>query len=322
MASTSPENRVGSRAVTVRVSASVSASRTSSSAVSASIWEVVTALTLSPVTDHHPTDRSSASSRTSPTVWKDPAASVRDAPSSASSAACRSSGASLPPEADSHAAVRNSWLVATRSCARARTFSGSSTTVMEPSGSRDMSWTISSASSGASDSMPSTYCPPAIRSRISRPPGSCSLSLAARDCTDGVMSSSRHGGATITDGCSASVSVRWSATANHRISSSSSPKNSARTGWSSVGGKTSMMPPRTANSPRRVTMSTREYAAPARRATSCWKSYSWPVRSVTGFMAPSPATTGCSTERTGATTTRSGCSPSCAWSRRRSTLNR
>ena len=35
------------------------------------------------------------------------------------------------------------------------------------------------------------------------------------------------------------------------------PKNSTRMGWSSVGGKTSSIPPRTANSPRRVTMSTR-----------------------------------------------------------------
>ena len=257
-AGTSPENRVGSRAVTVRVSASVSARWTSSSEVSAVISEVVTAFTFRPVTDHQPTERSRASSRTSAMVWKEPDERVRAAPSSVSRAALRSRGASLPPEAESHAAMRNSSLVATRSWARARTFSGSSTTVMEPSGSRDSTCTISSASSGARDSMPSTYCPPAIRSSISRPPGSWSLSLAARDCTDGVMSSSRHGGATITEGCSAVVSVRWSATANQRISSSSSPKNSARTGWSSVGGNTSMIPPRTANSPRRVTMSTRE----------------------------------------------------------------
>jgi hypothetical protein len=39
--------------------------------------------------------------------------------------------------------------------------------------------------------------------------------------------------------------------------STSSPKNSTRYGWSATGGKTSRMPPRTANSPRRETMSTR-----------------------------------------------------------------
>ena len=36
-----------------------------------------------------------------------------------------------------------------------------------------------------------------------------------------------------------------------------SPQNSTRTGCSAVGGKTSTMPPRTANSPRAVTISTR-----------------------------------------------------------------
>ena len=51
---------------------------------------------------------------------------------------------------------------------------------------------------------------------------------------------------------------------SERISSTSSPQNSTRSGCSSVGGKTSTMPPRTANSPRFSTRSTREYAAPAR----------------------------------------------------------
>ncbi len=49
----------------------------------------------------------------------------------------------------------------------------------------------------------------------------------------------------------------------------SSPKNSTRSGCSSVGGNTSTMPPRTANSPRFSTRSTREYAASdSRRTTS------------------------------------------------------
>ena len=42
--------------------------------------------------------------------------------------------------------------------------------------------------------------------------------------------------------------VRWSVTANSRATPRSCrPHNSARTGWAAVGGKTSMMPPRTAN---------------------------------------------------------------------------
>jgi len=41
-----------------------------------------------------------------------------------------------------------------------------------------------------------------------------------------------------------------------------------RSGWSSVGGKTSTMPPRTANSPRRSTRSTRAYAAPGELAAA------------------------------------------------------
>ena len=42
-----------------------------------------------------------------------------------------------------------------------------------------------------------------------------------------------------------------------RSSLTSSPQNSTRTGCSAVGGKMSTMPPRTANSPRAVTISTR-----------------------------------------------------------------
>ena len=61
-----------------------------------------------------------------------------------------------------------------------------------------------------------------------------------------------------------------------RISSISSPKNSTRSGCSSVGGKTSTMPPRTANSPRFSTRSTREYAAPTSRRTTSSSSTSWP----------------------------------------------
>ena len=50
---------------------------------------------------------------------------------------------------------------------------------------------------------------------------------------------------------------RWSATEKQRSSETSSPQNSMRTGDSAVGGKRSTIPPRTANSPRFSTISTR-----------------------------------------------------------------
>ena len=110
--------------------------------------------------------------------------------------------------------------------------------------------------------MPSTAIPWASLSVISTSCGCALPSSAARRRTSSVSSSSRHGGAQTR---STGSRVRWSATANARISSISSPKNSTRSGCSSVGGKTSTMPPRTANSPRFSTRSTREYAAPASR---------------------------------------------------------
>ena len=114
--------------------------------------------------------------------------------------------------------------------------------------------------------MPSTAMPAAIWSVSSSSCGCARPSSAARRRTSGVSSSSRHGGA---QSRSSSSRVRWSATAKLRISSTSSPQNSTRTGCSSVGGKTSTMPPRTANSPRFSTRSTRVYAASARPCTTC-----------------------------------------------------
>ena len=66
------------------------------------------------------------------------------------------------------------------------------------------------------------------------------------------------------------------------------------------------MPPRTANSPRLSTISTRAYADSTSRAITSSGSASSPARSRTGSRSPSPATIGCSTARTGATTTLSG----------------
>ncbi|CPU67756.1 Uncharacterised protein [Mycobacteroides abscessus] len=115
---------------------------------------------------------------------------------------------------------------------------------------------------------------------------------------------SRHGGAH--SPCSAISRLRWSATANQRISDTSSPQNSTRSGWSSVGGKMSRMPPRTANSPRRSTMSTRVYAAATSRSATSVRSAVVPACSSTGSRSPSPSTTGCRSARTGMTSTRTG----------------
>ena len=50
---------------------------------------------------------------------------------------------------------------------------------------------------------------------------------------------------------------RWVAGSKVRIDSSSEPNMSSRTGSSKPGGKTSMTPPRTANSPRSDTVEAR-----------------------------------------------------------------
>ena len=70
---------------------------------------------------------------------------------------------------------RNSSLVATRSWARLRARSGSSTSTWVSSGIRSTSSSISSTSTGASDSMPSTAMPAAILSVSS---SSCGCALA------------------------------------------------------------------------------------------------------------------------------------------------
>lgn len=184
-----------------------------------------------------------------------PKACARTSASDMYAAAPRSIGASPPPAAAAHDASRNSWLVATKSCARARTRSGSETTTCVPAGIRSTSSSMWSTRTGASDSIPSTAWPSASFSNSSASSGCSFASTAARERTSSVSSNSRQGGAH--SPCWAISRDRWSATAKYRISSTSSPKKSTRSGCSSVGGKTSMMPPRTANSPRRSTRSTR-----------------------------------------------------------------
>ena len=189
------------------------------------------------------------------------------------------------------------------------------------------SGSMPSASTGASDSMPSTATPAAMRSSMSAAAGVVAASAAARARTAGVSRTSRHGGACSTGaGCPSSTGCeRWSATANGRISSTSSSKNSRRSAVSAVGGKMSMMPPRTAYSPRRDTMSTREYASPDSVSASWVRSIRSPARSTTGSSSPRPLTSGWRAARTGAMTTRSGVSPvsvASGWARRWRTVSR
>ena len=111
--------------------------------------------------------------------------------------------------------------------------------------------------------MPAATLPSSSDNALSPPkepvPAWVRASSAARSRTSAVSSSSRHGGATTSLGraFAESGSERWSATEKQRSSETSSPQNSMRTGDSAVGGNRSTIPPRTANSPRFSTISTR-----------------------------------------------------------------
>lgn len=191
---------------------------------------------------HHTPPRSRTISRRRAIVRKSPAP--------------RSIGAEAPEVAALHAASRNSRFVSPRVIARALERSGSTTAVALPSGRYSASDFNGPATAGRSDSMPSTGMPSAIFSSICEIAGNPPISARARSRTSGVSSSSRLGGRSTR--ATSPGSERWSATEKARIWSTSSPKNSMRYGCSDVGGNTSRMPPRTANSPRRDTMSTRE----------------------------------------------------------------
>ena len=203
--------------------------------------------------------------------------------------------------------------------------SGSASSTNDPAGIRSVSSSSSDpTSTGMSDSIPSTGMPSARRSSSSRSWGAfwCTVaSAAARSRTGAVSSSSRHPGASSS---STGPTERWSATAKSRSSVTSSPQNSTRTGCSAVGGKTSTRPPRTANSPRAVTISTRVYASSTRRSSSASKSWTVPTRSRTGSSRPSPGAIGWMRLRTAATTIRgadSGRARRRKMSRRRPTVS-
>ena len=96
---------------------------------------------------------------------------------------------------------------------------------------------------------------------------------------------------------------RWVFTAKSPMLSSSSSKNSHRTGCSASGGNTSRMPPRTANCPGPSTWSHRLYPAAARCPASAVTSYCPPTSSVkAAFSSTSCGMHRCTMPSTAATT--------------------
>ena len=142
-------------------------------------------------------------------------------------------GPLAPMAAASQPAARNSASVASRSAMRVRIFSGSSSTTCVPWGiSAGSGVRGASISAGISASMPSAGVPSASLVSSSTSvglPGCCTANCCARRETSSVTSSSRQG-YTSTRATSISGMVRWSATENWRISVTSSPQNSMRTG--------------------------------------------------------------------------------------------
>ena len=142
--------------------------------------------------------------------------------------------------------------------------------------------------------MPSTAMPSASCSRTSATLGVARGRGPWRERVPPGSAAAR-GTAAPTARAGATSRLRWSATLNQRTSSTVSPQNSTRTGCSSVGGKTSRMPPRTANSPRRSTRSTRMYAAAARASTTSSRGASSPgtqARPARGRRGRGPAAGG------------------------------
>ncbi|CAB4751157.1 unannotated protein [freshwater metagenome] len=170
-------------------------------------------------------------------------------------APARSIGVWFPTAALCHEAAKNSAAVRSRSWARVRRRSGSISTKVDDGSMSSGSETMPSTNTGIRVSMPSTCNPSAIRAATSEISGAEDASNRARSRTLAVSSNSRTGGAN--NPWWASSRDLWSATEKVRISSTTSPQNSTRSGCSSGGGKTSRIPPRTANCPRRSTKSFR-----------------------------------------------------------------
>ena len=89
-------------------------------------------------------------------------------------------------------------------------------------------------------------------------------------------------------------SERWDSTSNGRIDSTSSPKNSMRTGSVESVGKTSRMPPRTLNSPGTSTTSARDMPRSSSQAVSSSTGTASPTATVRDIRASASGLgTGC-----------------------------
>ena len=146
------------------------------------------------------------------------------------------------------ASVSASAASSSSSCtARSRIRRGSTRTTWAPGGNRSGRTRSPRSRNGSHDSMPSNCSPRSRRSHTGAPHGRRAPSDAAASRSSGVRTSSRHPKrATEVRSCV----DRWSLTENAVRRSTSSPHRSMRTGSSAVEGKTSTIPPRTANSPR------------------------------------------------------------------------
>ena len=125
------------------------------------------------------------------------AACVEISASARYDAAPRSIGAASPAAAFAQEAARNSSLVATRSCARVRTRSGSTTTTVGVErAARRRAAPCRRPAPGPATPCPRRRCPRRACSSTSAQPGVLrASSAAARARTSAVSSSSRHGGA-------------------------------------------------------------------------------------------------------------------------------
>ena len=196
----------------------------------------------------------------------------------------RRPSSSSAPHVRARVAARSASSAST-SAARSRSRRGSTRMTWELSGRRSVSSRSPSTSQGSQLSMPSNVRPPDNRSHCSRPHGCFRISSSARRRTSSVIRSSRAGKTR----ASSTLSVeRWSWTENSLRRSTSSPHRSMRTGASDVDGKTSMIDPRRATSPRCSTSSSRRYPDVTSRARRSSASRTSPGRTTTGSTSSSP----------------------------------
>jgi hypothetical protein len=170
-------------------------------------------------------------------------------------------GSSRPATGDGRRTAAVCHAVSARISASSRSFVarssrsiGSSSASPRSAGRKSDSSAGRSRSSSASASAPSKLWPSASLSSDSVSSGQSVIRSRARARSASSRTSSRAGSTTTR---STGSVERWSATEKVRRDSTSSPQNSTRTAWSPAVGKTSTIPPRTANSPRASTCGVR-----------------------------------------------------------------